>query len=32
MLIEDSVVTALNLEPDGTGLTCTLSNALLKWL
>ena len=32
MLIEDSIVTALNLEPDGTGLTCSLSNALLERL
>ena len=32
MLIEDSVVVAVNVEPDGTGLTCTLSNALLDQL
>ena len=30
MLVEDSVVKALNLEPDGTGLTCSLSNSILK--
>jgi 2-Cys peroxiredoxin 5 len=32
MLVEDSVVVAMNVEPDGTGLTCTLSNALLDQL
>lgn len=32
MLVQDSVVLALNVEPDGTGLTCSLSNALIDQL
>lgn len=32
MLIQDSVVVALNVEPDGFGLSCTLSSALLDQL
>lgn len=32
MLVHDSVVTALNVEPDGTGLTCTLANAIINQL
>ncbi|XP_059614699.1 peroxiredoxin-5, mitochondrial [Phlebotomus argentipes] len=28
MVIEDGVVTALNVEPDGTGLTCSLADKL----
>ncbi len=28
MVIEDGVVKALNVEPDGVGLTCTLSENL----
>lgn len=32
MLVQDAVVQALNVEPDGTGLTCSLSNALLDQL
>ncbi len=32
MIIEDGVVKALNVEPDGFGLTCSLSNALLDTL
>lgn len=32
MLIEDGVVKHLNVEPDGTGLTCTLSNSLIGQL
>jgi 2-Cys peroxiredoxin 5 len=32
MLIEDGVVKALNVEPDGFGLTCSLSNTLLDAL
>ena len=28
MVIEDGVVKALNVEPDGTGLTCSLSENL----
>ncbi|KAJ8309080.1 hypothetical protein KUTeg_013954 [Tegillarca granosa] len=30
MVIEDGVVKALNVEPDGTGLTCSLSPEILK--
>ncbi|CAB4010034.1 peroxiredoxin-5, mitochondrial-like [Paramuricea clavata] len=30
MVVEDGVVTALNLEPDGKGLTCSLSDKILK--
>ncbi|PIK61521.1 peroxiredoxin-5 [Apostichopus japonicus] len=32
MVVEDGVVTKLNVEPDGTGLTCSLSTELLKQL
>lgn len=32
MLIEDGVVKQLQLEPDGTGLSCSLSNGLLNLL
>ena len=32
MIVQDSVVTALNVEPDGAGLTCTLSNAIIDQL
>nr|CAH0104469.1 unnamed protein product [Daphnia galeata] len=32
MLVEDGVVKALNVEPDGTGLTCSLSNSILAQL
>ena len=32
MVIEDGVVTRLNIEPDGTGLTCSLSNELVDQL
>ena len=32
MLIEDGVVKQLQLEPDGTGLSCSLSNGLLGLL
>ena len=32
MLIEDGTVAVLNVEPSGTGLTCSLSNALLDQL
>lgn len=32
MLVEDGVVKALHLEPDGFGLTCSLSNAVLAAL
>ena len=32
MIIEDGVVTALNLEPDGFGLTCSLSGGVLEQL
>jgi 2-Cys peroxiredoxin 5 len=30
MIVEDGVVTALNVEPDGKGLTCSLSDKILK--
>ena len=30
MVVEDGVVTALNVEPDGKGLTCSLSDKILK--
>ena len=30
MVVEDGVVTQLNVEPDGTGLTCSLSSDLLN--
>ncbi|XP_028393514.1 peroxiredoxin-5, mitochondrial-like [Dendronephthya gigantea] len=30
MVVEDGTVTALNVEPDGKGLTCSLSNNILK--
>ena len=32
MLINDGMVEMLNLEPDGTGLSCSLSNSLLEKL
>ena len=32
MLVEDGVVKALHVEPDGFGLTCSLSNAVLEAL
>ena len=32
MLLDDGVVTALHVEPDGFGLTCSLSNAVLAAL
>jgi 2-Cys peroxiredoxin 5 len=32
MIIDDGVVTALNVEPDGFGLTCSLSKPLLEQL
>jgi 2-Cys peroxiredoxin 5 len=31
-VIDDGVVTALNVEPDGTGLTCSLADPILKSL
>ena len=30
MLIEDGVIKQLNVEPDGTGLSCSLSNTLFS--
>ena len=30
MVVEDGVVKTLNVEPDGTGLTCSLSNAIIS--
>lgn len=32
LIVEDGVVTAVNVEPSGTGLTCSLSNVLLAQL
>jgi len=32
MIVNDGVVTGLNVEPDNVGLTCTLSNSLLNQL
>ncbi|XP_065177154.1 peroxiredoxin-5, mitochondrial-like [Sycon ciliatum] len=32
MVIEDGVVKTINVEPDGTGLTCSLSNTILSQL
>jgi len=32
LVIEDSVVTAVNLEPDGMGVTCSLSNKIIDQL
>lgn len=32
MVVQDGTVTALNVEPDGTGLTCSLSNNILEQL
>ena len=32
MIVENSVVKSLNVEPDGVGLTCSLSNPLLEQL
>jgi len=31
-VLQDRKVTALNIEPDGTGLTCSLSNNILSSL
>jgi 2-Cys peroxiredoxin 5 len=31
-VVEDSVVKVINVEPDGAGLTCSLSNTLLDQL
>lgn len=30
MVVNDGVVSAVNVEPDGTGLTCTLADEVLK--
>jgi len=30
MLVDDGVVKAIDVEPDGTGLTCSLSNNFIK--
>lgn len=30
MLVEDGVVKKLNVEPDGTGLTCSLASNILS--
>ncbi len=32
MIIDDGRVTALNVEPDGTGLSCSLSTSILSQL
>ncbi|KAI9099947.1 Redoxin [Phlyctochytrium arcticum] len=32
MIVENGVIKKLKVEPDGTGLTCTLSNELYKFL
>jgi 2-Cys peroxiredoxin 5 len=32
MIIKDGVVTALNVEPDGFGLSCSLSPSILSQL
>lgn len=32
MIIEDGAVTAINVEPDGFGLSCSLSNAIIDQL
>lgn len=32
MLVEDGVVKTLNVEPDGTGLTCSLANNIMSQL
>ena len=32
MVIEDGLVTHLNVEPDGKGLTCSLSNEIINQL
>ena len=32
LIVDDGVVTAINVEPSGTGLTCSLSNVLLSQL
>ena len=29
MMVEDGTVTKLNVEPDGTGLTCSLAEAIM---
>jgi 2-Cys peroxiredoxin 5 len=31
-VVEDGVIKALNVEPDGTGLTCSLADPVLKQL
>lgn len=31
-MVDDNVVTHLNVEPDGSGLTCSLANIVLKQL
>lgn len=30
MLVEDGVVKKINVEPDGTGLTCSLASSILS--
>lgn len=32
MIVQDGVVKVLNVEPDGTGLTCSLSNSIISQL
>jgi len=32
MMAQDGVVKVLNVEPDGTGLTCSLSNSIISQL
>lgn len=32
MIVENGVIKNLNVEPDGTGLTCSLSNSILSQL
>lgn len=31
-IVEDNKITALNVEPDGSGLTCSLASTVLKQL
>ena len=31
-VVNDNVITHLNVEPDGSGLTCSLANVVLKQL
>jgi 2-Cys peroxiredoxin 5 len=31
-IVEDGVIKTLNVEPDGSGLTCSLANVVLKQL